>query len=195
MTVQAKLTALKTRTALFGSAVVVIAALGGGGGAAQPPPERATPRPSTATSVPKCDMFQLQDSVQVYTSSEHKSRKLFEFTAKNTSQTTCNVDGYFGISVYGRPGGTELTALDSRRANAPDGNPVPHLPINISPGGTVVSEVTLRSNIPGTCPLIRGFHLIPPNDTRYRRVLLPASTDAKFCQALGSSVDVYPTEP
>jgi hypothetical protein len=103
------------------------------------------------------------------------------FKAANTSQVTCNVEGYFGYSAY-TPAGNLITAKDDRTGLTATEQPYKPGPIILEPGGTVWTDAQAGDNAGGgeTCNNIASWHLIPPNTTATTVV----KADGYFCNGL-----------
>jgi hypothetical protein len=113
------------------------------------------------------------------------------FKATNTSQTMCNVEGYFGYSVY-TPAGKLITAKDTRTGFTATEQRYKPGPIILKPGGALWTDAQAGENtVRGeTCSDIGSWHLIPPNTTATTVV----KAKGYFCNGL--LVDaVSPTRP
>jgi hypothetical protein len=182
----------KTLRRRFGAACATGALLGAGliGGTATA--ALATPHATSAVP-PHCDAYQLTASYKEYTGYAQGDYAI-TLSVKNTSARPCTLYGYFGISAYARDGGKLLTANDKRSPRTLGGRLVKDHLITLNPNGGVSTAIqTSDGPVNGkSCPLVRGFHLIPPNDTNYKRALLPNKLTVGICHT-GSPLTVYPT--
>lgn len=114
---------------------------------------------------------------------------LFQIT--NTSATSCQVGGFFGVSLYD-PNGHVLTDKTVRSTNLPN-ETGPATPLLLAPGN-VAHFVVSFSETGETCPSIGSFHLVPPNARTQLQVSLspPAGTTYVYCSP---PVQVSPTKP
>jgi hypothetical protein len=177
----------------LGAVCATGALLGAGmiGGSATAAP--ASPQAATGAA-PRCDAYQLTASYKEYTGYAQGDYSI-TFSVKNTSPRPCTLYGYFGISAYARDGGKLLTANDIRSSRTLGGRLVKDHLITLKPKGGVSTAIQTDDGITTTgesCPLVRGFHLIPPDDTNYKRALLPRSLTLGICNT-GSPLTVYPT--
>jgi Protein of unknown function (DUF4232) len=149
---------------------------------------------ATSAAAGHCDAYQLTASYKEYTGYAQGDYAI-RFSVKNTSARPCTLYGYFGISAYARDGGKLLTANDKRSTRTLGGRLVKDHLITLNPNGEVSTAIQTGdgpTKSGESCPTIRGFHLIPPNDTNYKRALLPHSLTVGICHT-GSPLTVYPT--
>jgi hypothetical protein len=152
-----------------------------------PPPASTTttgPAPSATTSPSSgtaCASTRLAAALR--TQQGAGGSGLYGFVVRNTGTTTCQLGGYFGVSVYNRVG-HPLGVSDQR-----EGHP---RAIALKPGGQGSFLVQLGQVPVGhatSCPPIGAFHLIPPNTTTFDQVSLPADPGRHDCDP---GVIVYP---
>ncbi len=114
---------------------------------------------------------------------------IYVFKVVNQGSTTCDVGGYFGVSIYD-PAGHLLTATATREPGNATEEGVQ--PITLQSGG--FASFTITDSEVGssgtTCPMIGAFHLTPPNATAYIQVSL-APSGHLYC----GSPEVFPTQP
>lgn len=116
---------------------------------------------------------------------------LYDFDITNTSTATCQLGGYFGVSIYDQPGHVLSGASD--RVDDPIDNRGSE-PVPLPPGTSAHFRIAVVENPPGNavCPVIGAFHLIPPNQTAFVQVSTPAAAGHFYCQGTPT---VSPTRP
>jgi hypothetical protein len=202
----------RSLTALFGLValgMLLSACAGSSPQASSPSSTKATPRTSvppgstvvsgastTTTAVVQANMSPCAaDSLQVtmVNAVGAGGTGYYRFQARNISATGCDAGGYFGVSVYDQSGNL-VTSHDLRQATSPDGAVL--RPLSLPPGAALLFEVGVGETPTGTqttCPEIGAFHLIPPNETAYDQVAIPAGQNRLDCDPL--SLAVGPTQP
>lgn len=112
----------------------------------------------------------------------------YAFDVVNHGTTTCLLNGYFGVSIYGASG-PELAGTVTRAPTTVEG--AGPKSISLSPGKSANFVVSVIENGTSACVPIGAFHLIPPN-TSSSVVVDVASTDqGGYC----GSPKVEPTQP
>jgi hypothetical protein len=124
-------------------------------------------------------------SVRLGTGNGAAGSTYYAIIAKNIGSITCDVGGYFGVSVW-NPGGHLLSADDQRQPTTTNGAPVRQ--VALAPGAYASFVIRL---VDATCtnssPQIGAFHFIPPNDTTFDQV----SESRRFLYC-GDGISVYP---
>jgi hypothetical protein len=147
------------------------------------PPTTATTAPSE-TGKGACPSAAL--SVRIGSGNGAAGSTYYTVIAHNKGSVTCNVGGYFGVSVWD-PAGHLLSADDQRQQKTPSGLPVRQ--VSLAPGQNASFIIRL---VDATCtkssPQIGAFHFIPPNDTTFDQV-----SESKQFLYCGDGISVYPT--
>lgn len=116
------------------------------------------------------------------------------FDIKNASGTSCQVGGFFGVSLYD-PHGHLLTDNTVRSTTLPNESG-PAAPLMLSPGSVAHFAVSFSETgaTNTACSSIGSFHLIPPNTRTQAQVSMspPPGTTYLYCP---SPVQVSPTKP
>jgi hypothetical protein len=142
--------------------------------------------PTAATTA--CQPSQLSVARPRWNGAAGTAFYLFQIT--NTSATSCQVGGFFGVSLYDRDGHL-LTDKTVRSTNLPNESG-PATPLLLAPGNVAHFVVSFSEN-GESCPSIGSFHLIPPNARSQLQVSLspPPGTTYVYCS---SPVQVSPTK-
>jgi Protein of unknown function (DUF4232) len=111
----------------------------------------------------------------------------YTFEAHNLGSLSCQVGGYFGVSVWD-PSGQIISSDDQRQPQSIEGA-TPHK-VTLAPGGYASFDIRLTDvNCTASSPRIGAFHFIPPNDTTFAQV--STSRGYQYC---GGGISVYPVE-
>jgi hypothetical protein len=120
---------------------------------------------------------------------------LYYFTATNTGRSTCTLDGFFGIAIFGSRSEV-LSKNDIRSWTTPTGQRVTKRSLALRPQGEVTTTVALGespTNSATRCPSIETFGLTPPSTKPIIRVARGRNGTGWFCQPKGSGIVVYAT--
>jgi hypothetical protein len=122
---------------------------------------------------------------------------LYFFVATDTSRQHCSLGEYFHFAVHGA-NGRLLSNLDQPQPTTPIGSAVPRgASVPLRPGGqatTVVSIAETPVNGAVSCPAVVAFEVRPPAGATAVRVVIPLRSRGWFCEGVGSSINVFPTQ-
>lgn len=172
----------------------------GGGSTGSPPQGTATPSSTTTAAASDqsiaCTTSDLRFHFDRTTGTA--GTELLVFSVRNTTAQSCDLAGYFGISLYSSAGRL-LTGTDHRKAATPGGVPAHSTTVTLKPDGEATTATAFSDNAPTgsgvTCTKVAAAQLIPPNQTSQAAVPIPRSSQPMFCGSPRAPIDVFVTRP
>ncbi len=127
--------------------------------------------------------------------SEGIGQHTIDLTLRNTSSTTCSIDGYPGIALLGADGA--ILPFEYQRGGDQMTTSAPPQPVGLTPGGVAYIRINKYRCDIGDKAAPMSVQVIAPNDTTSTKLAFAGQTDMSYCGAgdPGSVLHISPVEP